>query len=107
MDALAKQDAYLLIGVGLVGIVALWYIKNNAASIGAGAVTAVGDMAGGMASATVQLIASPVVALSNTAPFQAVGNWIGGTVYDITHPSSALNPAVIAPGSASGVTGTW
>jgi NCAIR mutase (PurE)-related protein len=106
VNSLAKQDAYLFVGIGLAGILALWYIRNNAASIGAGAVTAVGDLAGGMASATGTLIAAPVVALSSTAPFQTVGGWIGSTVYDLTHWSQATDPTT-PTNVTGGATGGW
>lgn len=98
-------DMKLIGGAVVVAGLALWWIarKDNAASIGVSLGGAAVDLAAGTALGVVKGIndalgvptTSQVIAAANDPnvnPLQPFGAWLGGKVYDWTHPSAVGGP---------------
>lgn len=80
-----KANPVLIAGAVAVGIAALWLLtrgaKQTGKDIGAGAVNLVAGTVAGAKDAVVTNALDPSV-----NPFYDAGTWLGGKVFDITHP---------------------
>lgn len=119
-----KGGLPLLIGVGLVAFVVVHYllkkdIEDVSGSVGeavSGATEAIGGLATGNNSVTADTpyegagVFGTLGAATDAASggiFSAIGEWIGGTIYESTHDSDNLQSATGNPYSPTGPSGVY